>query len=71
MIGYMKQLNVTDAECKDVKDHLPMDPTAGSRRRSPTTPPRASTACCGSIYFPKDEDDDIRSKFEYCKRAGI
>jgi sugar phosphate isomerase/epimerase len=23
------------------------------------------------IYFPKDEDDDIRSKFEYCKRAGI
>ena len=25
----------------------------------------------GTIYFPKDEDDDIRSKFEYCKRAGI
>ena len=25
----------------------------------------------GAIYFPKDEDDDIRSKFEYCKRAGI
>ncbi len=21
--------------------------------------------------FAKDEDDDIRSKFEYCKRAGI
>jgi len=25
----------------------------------------------GTVYFPKDEDDDIRSKFEYAKRAGI
>ena len=25
----------------------------------------------GAIYFTKDEDADIRSKFEYCKRAGI
>ncbi|MFZ0968552.1 MAG: sugar phosphate isomerase/epimerase, partial [Candidatus Acidiferrales bacterium] len=25
----------------------------------------------GAIYFSKDEDADIRSKFEYCKRAGI
>jgi len=25
----------------------------------------------GTIYFPKDEDADIRSKFECCKRAGI
>jgi sugar phosphate isomerase/epimerase len=25
----------------------------------------------GTIYFTKDEDADIRSKFEYCKRAGI
>jgi sugar phosphate isomerase/epimerase len=25
----------------------------------------------GAIYFPKDEDADIRSKFEYCKRVGI
>jgi sugar phosphate isomerase/epimerase len=25
----------------------------------------------GVIYFPKDDDDDIRAKFEYCKRAGI
>jgi sugar phosphate isomerase/epimerase len=25
----------------------------------------------GTIYFAKDEDEDIRSKFEYCKRAGI
>jgi sugar phosphate isomerase/epimerase len=25
----------------------------------------------GAISFAKDEDADIRSKFEYCKRAGI
>ena len=25
----------------------------------------------GTIYFEKDEDADIRAKFEYCKRAGI
>ena len=25
----------------------------------------------GAIYFSTDEDADIRSKFEYCKRAGI
>ena len=25
----------------------------------------------GTIYFAKDEDADIRNKFEYCKRAGI
>lgn len=25
----------------------------------------------GTINFPKDDDADIRSKFEYCKRAGI
>ena len=34
LIGFMKQLNVTDLNCKDVKDHLPMDPaleSAGAR----------------------------------------
>jgi len=25
MIGFMKQLNVTALNCKDTKDHLPMD----------------------------------------------
>src|ERR1700744_6711883 len=31
MIGYMKQLNVKDLNCKDVKDHLPMDPEAEAK----------------------------------------
>jgi sugar phosphate isomerase/epimerase len=25
----------------------------------------------GTVYFPKDEDDDVRSRFEYTKRAGV
>ncbi|MGB7741997.1 MAG: sugar phosphate isomerase/epimerase, partial [Terracidiphilus sp.] len=28
LIGFMKQLHLTDLNCKDVKDHLPMDPVA-------------------------------------------
>jgi hypothetical protein len=27
LIGFMKQLNVSELNAKDVKDHLPMDPT--------------------------------------------
>src|ERR1039457_4337049 len=26
VIGFMKQLNLSDLNCKDTKDHLPMDP---------------------------------------------
>ena len=66
----MKQLNVRDLNAKDVKDHLPTDP----RRK-----PRAvglylrwhQLHAAGTIYFTKDEDADIRAKFEYCRRAGI
>jgi len=25
----------------------------------------------GTVYFQKDEDDDIRAKFDYAKRAGV
>ena len=28
LIGYLKQLNLTDLNVKDIKDHLPMDPAA-------------------------------------------
>ena len=37
LIGFMKQLNLTDLNCKEVKDHLPMDPLL-RLRRWPTTP---------------------------------
>jgi sugar phosphate isomerase/epimerase len=71
MIGDMKQLNVKDLNCKDVKDHLPMDPTEEAKALADYAAAGIKLHAAGTIYFPKDEDEDIRSKFEYCKRAGI
>jgi sugar phosphate isomerase/epimerase len=71
MIGYMKQLNVTALNAKDVKDHLPMEPEAEAKALADYAAAGIKLHAAGTIYFPKDEDDDIRSKFEYCKRAGI
>jgi sugar phosphate isomerase/epimerase len=71
MIGYMKQLNVKALNAKDVKDHLPMDPTAEAAALADYAAAGIKLHAAGTLYFPKDEDDDIRSKFEYCKRAGI
>jgi sugar phosphate isomerase/epimerase len=71
MIGYLKQLNVLALNAKDVKDHLPMDPPEEAKALKDYRAAGIQLHAAGTIYFPKDEDDDIRSKFEYCKRAGI
>jgi sugar phosphate isomerase/epimerase len=71
MIEFMKQLNVTALNPKDVKDHLPMDPAEEAKALADYAAAGISLHAAGVIYFPKDEDDDIRAKFEYAKRAGI
>jgi sugar phosphate isomerase/epimerase len=71
MIGYMKQINVTGLNAKDVKDHLPMAPDEEAKALADYAANGIHLHAAGAIYFPKDEDDDIRAKFEYCKRAGI
>jgi sugar phosphate isomerase/epimerase len=71
LIGFMKQLNVYALNAKDVKDHLPMDPAEEAKALADYHAAGIALHAAGTIYFPKDEDDDIRSKFEYCKRAGI
>ncbi len=71
MIGFMKQLNVFALNAKDVKDHLPMDPQQEAVALADYAAAGIKLHAAGAIYFPKDEDADIRSKFEYCKRAGI
>jgi sugar phosphate isomerase/epimerase len=71
MIAYMKQLNVTALNPKDVKDHLPMDPAEEAKALADYAAAGITLHAAGVIYFPKDEDEDIRSKFEYAKRAGI
>jgi sugar phosphate isomerase/epimerase len=71
LIGFMKQLNVLALNAKDVKDHLPMDPAEEAKALDDYHAAGIQLHAAGAIYFPKDEDADIRSKFEYCKRAGI
>ena len=71
MIGFMKQLNVFELNAKDVKDHLPIDPQQEAAALADYAAAGIKLHAAGAIYFPKDEDADIRSKFEYCKRAGI
>ncbi|MGC2184794.1 MAG: sugar phosphate isomerase/epimerase [Terriglobales bacterium] len=71
MIGFMKQLNVRDLNAKDVKDHLPTDPQEEAAALADYSSAGVRLHAAGTIYFAKDEDADIRAKFEYCKRAGI
>src|SRR6266851_4351729 len=71
MIGFLKQLNVLALNAKDVKDHLPMEPQEEAAALADYAAAGIKLHAAGTIYFPKDEDADIRSKFEYCKRAGI
>ncbi len=71
MIAYMKQMNLAALNAKDVKDHLPMDPAQETAALTDYSAAGITLHAAGAIYFPKDEDDDIRNKFDYCKRAGI
>jgi sugar phosphate isomerase/epimerase len=71
LIGFMKQLNVSGLNAKDVKDHLPMDPRGEAAALADYAAAGIRLHAAGAIYFPKDDDADIRGKFEYCKRAGI
>src|SRR5712692_451866 len=71
MIGFLKQLNVLALNAKDVKDHLPIEPQEEAAALADYAAAGIKPHAAGTIYFQKDEDADIRSKFEYCKRAGI
>jgi sugar phosphate isomerase/epimerase len=71
MIGFMKQLNVFALNAKDVKDHLPMDPQPEAAALADYAAAGIKLHAAGTVYFAKNEDADIRTKFEYCKRAGI
>jgi len=71
LIAFMKQLRVTALNAKDVKDHLPDNNAAEAQAVSDYEANGIHLHAAGAIYFQKDDDDDIRAKFEYCKRAGI
>jgi len=71
MIGFLKELQISQINAKDVKDHLPTDPQQEEAAIKDYADAGIKLHAAGAIYFRKNEDDDIRSKFEYCKRAGI
>jgi sugar phosphate isomerase/epimerase len=71
LIGFLKQLDVLALNAKDTKDHLPLESQAEVAALADYAAAGIKLHAAGTIYFPKDEDADIRNKFEYCKRAGI
>jgi len=71
LITFMKQLEVSQLNAKDVKDHLRTDPQQEAAALADYSAAGIKLHAAGAIYFTKDEDADIRSKFEYCKRASI
>jgi len=71
LIGFMKDLNLSNLNAKDAKDHLPMDPTAEAQALADYTAAGIRLHAAGTISLSTDSDDDMRSKFDYLKRAGI
>ena len=72
VIDDMKLLRLTNINCKDVKDHLP--PTSPEAEQAAVDAYNAAgirLTAVGTVYFPKDEDADIRAKFDYARRAGV
>jgi len=70
LIDYMHQLKTPYLNLKDV--HLPMTPADDVPKQTAKYHAAGLTlTAAGTIYFPKDEDDDIRQKFDYVKAAGI
>jgi len=72
VIQFMKELTLTDLNAKDVKDHLPMTPpSATDEAVAAYKAAGIKLTAVGTVSFLKDEDDDVRSRFEYAKRAGV
>lgn len=70
VIDAMKQLRTPLLNVKDI--HLPMTPLSEVPARADAF--RAAgikLTAAGAIYFLKDDDDDIRAKFDYVKAASI
>ncbi len=77
VIEFLKQLQVTHLNAKDVLDHLPMKPPeATDAAVAAYKAAGIELTAAGVIYLGKSGDTkpdeaDIREKFEYVKRAGV
>jgi sugar phosphate isomerase/epimerase len=71
MIGFLQQLQLRDLNTKDVLDHLPFDAQEESKALADYATAGIALHAAGVISFAKDEDADMRGKFEYATRAGL
>jgi sugar phosphate isomerase/epimerase len=72
LIAAMKDLRLTALNAKDVKDHLPStSPEAEREALADYAANGITLTAVGTVAFTKDEDDDIRKKFDYAKLAGV
>ena len=72
VIQDLKTLKISTLNAKDVKDHLPITPPeATTQAVADYTAAGIRLTAVGAVNFLKDEDDDIRSKFDYARRAGV
>ncbi len=70
LIDFLKELKTPYLNAKDT--HLPMTPPDQVKQIADEYRSAGIIlTALGTIYFPKDEDEDIRQKFEYCKAAGV
>jgi sugar phosphate isomerase/epimerase len=72
VIEFMKHLNCTRLNAKDVNDHLPMKPPAATDEAVAAYKAAGiELTAAGVIYFASKDHADIQQKFEYAKRAGV
>lgn len=71
LIGFMEQLRVRALNAKDAKDHLPADSEQEAAALADYSEHKIELHAIGAVYFRENDDTDIRSKFEYAKRAGV
>ncbi len=70
LIDFMHQLNLKYVNLKDF--HLPMTPIDAVPAEADVYRKAGLTITGGgTIYFLKDEDEDIKQKFDYAKAAGF
>jgi sugar phosphate isomerase/epimerase len=71
LIQYMNELQLSELNTKDAKDHLPEDPAGEAQAVADYHAAGVRLHAAGAIYFQQATEADIRSKFDYLKRAGI
>lgn len=71
VIGFMQELKLSALNAKDVKDHLPMDADGEAQALKDYAAAGLRLHAAGVVSLATDTDEDMRSKFEYIKRAGL